>query len=91
MVYERLVPSDGSCYACPAHNGDTISCNELLLRGSPPGVDLEDGPENAACPLRHGPIQIIAFKPVREGYPKKNCSVPSHHPSCTCEGEGGDR
>ena len=28
---------------------------------------------------------------IKEGLKLKNCPMPSHHPTCDCNGEGGDR
>jgi hypothetical protein len=30
-------------------------------------------------------------KPIKDGLKLKKCPMPSHHPTCDCNGEGGDR
>jgi len=37
------------------------------------------------------PCKPDIFEMTHEAVVEKNCPMPSHHPSCDCNGEGGDR
>jgi hypothetical protein len=39
------------------------------------------------CPLHEGPLTLAI--PGKER--AKGCPIPNHHPTCDCNGEGGDR